>query len=188
MHTTSLSLLANLRRPDDQAAWNRFVELYTPLLFYWCRRAGLQDSDAADLVQDVLQLLVKKLPEFEHDRTHSFRSWLRTVTLNKWREQWRKRQAQPAGSGTEGAFEPAAPDAAEQFWETEYQQLLANRALEIMRAEFEPKTWRACWETVVNDRSAAEVAMELGISVNAVYLARSRVLKRLREELDGLCD
>jgi RNA polymerase sigma-70 factor (ECF subfamily) len=186
MNTTSLSLLANLRRPDDNAAWNRFVELYTPLLFYWCRRAGLQDSDAADLVQDVLQLLVKKLPEFEHDRTHSFRSWLRTVTLNKWREQWRKRQPQPLGDGQDGALEAVVPDGAEQFWEAEYRQMLAGRALEIMRAEFEPATWQACWETVVRDRAAAEVAQELGISVNAVYLARSRVLRRLREELDGL--
>jgi RNA polymerase sigma-70 factor (ECF subfamily) len=80
------------------------------------------------------------------------------------------------------------PDTAQAFWETEYRQMLAARALEIMRAEFEPATWQACWETVVSGRPAAEVASELGLTTNAVYLARSRVLRRLRCELQGLLD
>ena len=80
MNTTSFSLLERLRQPSDSAAWDRFVELYTPLLFYWGRRAGLQSADAADLVQDVFEVLLRKLPEFQYDRQKSFRSWLRTVT------------------------------------------------------------------------------------------------------------
>ena len=80
MNTTSFSLLERLRQPSDSAAWDRFVELYTPLLFYWGRRAGLQSADAADLVQDVFEVLLHKLPEFQYDRQKSFRSWLRTVT------------------------------------------------------------------------------------------------------------
>jgi RNA polymerase sigma-70 factor (ECF subfamily) len=188
MSTTSLSLLEHLRRPDDQAAWNRFVDLYAPLLYYWARQTGLQNADAADLVQEVLHLLVNKLPEFEYDRQRSFRAWLRTVTLNKWREAQRKRQIAVAAGGSQALPEPAVPDTAQAFWETEYRQMLAARALEIMRAEFEPATWQACWETVVSGRPAAEVASELGLTTNAVYLARSRVLRRLRCELQGLLD
>ena len=188
MPTTSLSLLKHLRRPDDHVAWNRFVELYTPLLYYWAKKTGLQNADAADLVQEVLQLLVKKLPEFEYDEKKSFRSWLRTVTMNKWRESHRKKQLAVAAGGSERLAEPAVFDSAEGFWEREYRQMLAARALEIMRAEFEPATWQACWETVVNDRAATEVAAELGVTTNSVYLARSRVLRRLRQELDGLWD
>src|SRR5438876_4447688 len=92
MHSTPVSLLERLRRPAEPEAWGRFVHLYTPLLYYWSRRAGLQPSDAADLVQDVLTTLVQKLPEFRYDEHKSFRAWLRTVTLNKWRDR-RKRHA-----------------------------------------------------------------------------------------------
>jgi DNA-directed RNA polymerase specialized sigma24 family protein len=89
MPATSASLLDRLRRPGEDAAWARFVDLYTPLLYHWARRTGLAQAQAADLVQDVLVVLVRKLPEFTYDRTRSFRSWLRTVTLNKWREDLR---------------------------------------------------------------------------------------------------
>ena len=187
MPTTSLSLLQHLRRADDHAAWNRFVDLYTPLLYYWARKTGLQNADAADLVQEVLQLLVKKLPEFDYDREKSFRGWLRTVTMNKWRESKRKKRLAVAAGGSQ-LPEPAVPEDAEAFWEIEYRQMLAARALEIMRSEFEPATWQACWETVVVGRPAAQVASQLGVTANAVYLARSRVLRRLRLELEGLWD
>src|SRR6516225_8631890 len=91
MHTTSASLLERLRLPTDQAAWERFVQLYTPLLYYWARHLGLQPNAAADLVQDVLTALVQKLPEFVYDRDKSFRNWLRTLTLNRWRNNRRRR-------------------------------------------------------------------------------------------------
>ena len=186
MQTTSLTLLEQLRQPANDAAWNRFLQLYAPLLYYWARRTGLQEADAGDLVQEVLHLLVKKLPEFEHDGRHSFRGWLRTVTLNKWRDQQRAKKRPP---GTlESSDEPAVPDDADRFWTEEYHRLLAARALEIMQTHFETPTWRACWLTVVEDRPAADVAAELKMSINAVYLARSRVLARLRQELQGLLD
>lgn len=186
MQTTSLTLLEQLRQPANETAWNRFVQLYAPLLYYWARRTGLQEADAGDLVQEVLHLLVKKLPEFEHDGRHSFRAWLRTVTLNKWRDQQRAKKRPP--ETLDSSDEPAAPDDAERFWTDEYHRLLAARALEIMQMHFEPATWRACWLTVVEDRSATDVAAELRMSINAVYLARSRVLARLRLELQGLLD
>ncbi len=188
MDQTPASLLERLRQPDEQRAWERFVQLYTPLLFYWARRFGLADADAADLVQDVFALLVQKLPEFTYDRQKSFRAWLRTVTLNKWRDRQRQPVPLPAALGDGALPEPAAPDGAGAFWEEEYRGRLVGRALEVMRAEFHPTTWKACWEFVAVGRAAAEVADELGISENAVYIAKCRVLRRLRQELDGLLD
>ncbi len=91
MNTTSASLLERLRQPGQEEAWTRFVELYSPLIYYWGRRTGLQAQDASDLVQDVFTLLLKKLPEFEYDRKQSFRGWLRMVTRNKWKENRRRR-------------------------------------------------------------------------------------------------
>jgi len=186
MAITSVTLLERLRHAGDQEAWNRFVDLYTPLLYYWLRRAGLQKDDAVDLVQEVFALLLQKLPQFTYDRGKSFRSWLRVVTLNKLREQFRRRAVMPDGQCGELAWEPAAREDLEACWDDEYRRHVAARALELIQSSFEPTTWKACWETVVSDRPAAEVAAELGISVNAVYLAKSRVLRFLRQELEGL--
>src|ERR1700730_12188334 len=110
---TPASLLERLRRPGDAHAWARFVELYTPLLYDWARRAGLQQADAADLVQEVLVLLFQKLPEFTYDRQRSFRGWLRTVTLNKWREG--RRRWQPATVEDKALAEVPGPDEREAF-------------------------------------------------------------------------
>lgn len=184
MYTTSVSLLERLRQPGAEEAWNRLVELYTPLLYYWAGRLGLQAEDAADLVQEVFTVLVQKLPEFTYDPHKSFRGWLRTIALNKWRDRGRRRAPRPAG---QAALEQLAADE-EAFWEAEYRQHLVGRALELMQAEFQPTTWKACWETVVYGRPAAEVARELGLTVDAVYAARSRVLRRLRQQLAGLLD
>ena len=183
MDSTSASLLERLKQPAAQASWARFVNLYTPLLFYWARRLGLQESDAADLVQDVFALLVKKLPRFNYQRDRSFRGWLRTVMYNKWRKKRAERLATDAGLSGVADPEPAAD-----LGEAEFQQQVTVRALQLMQAEFRPSTWKACWETVVCGRPAAEVACELGMSVNAVYLARGRVLRRLRQELQGMLD
>jgi RNA polymerase sigma-70 factor (ECF subfamily) len=185
MNTTPISLLERLHRADEEEAWSRFVQLYTPLLCQWAGRLGLQDADAADLVQDVFTVLVRKLPEFRYDPRKRFRGWLWTVLLNKWRE--RARRAAPAG-GPEGLDELAGPDAADAVGEAEYRDYLIRRALELMQAEFEPTTWQAFWASVVAERPAAAVARELGISENAVYLAKGRVLRRLRRELAGLLD
>ncbi len=188
MHTTSPTLLDRLRRPDDGAAWARFVGLYTPLLYYWLRRAGLQQEDASDVVQDVFLQLLQKLPEFAYDRRRSFRSWLRTVTLNKMRDRRKRRAPTPLGSDDHLLDGQAVPDGAELFAEDEYRKHLTARALELAQAEFAPATWKACWEHVVEGRPAAEVAAELGMTPGAVYAARFRVLGRLRRELDGLLE
>jgi RNA polymerase sigma-70 factor (ECF subfamily) len=185
MLTTSLSLLQQLRRSGDARAWQRFVELYTPLLFRWGKRLGLQDQDAADLAQDVLILLVQKLPEFEYDRQRSFRAWLWTVTQNKWREN-RRRLRSVQANPSDALAELADSDPALVQVQAEYDQYLAARALQIMRSEFQPTTWQACWEVVARGRPVAEVAAELHMSVGAVYVARSRVLQRVRQVLHEL--
>jgi RNA polymerase sigma-70 factor (ECF subfamily) len=180
MNTTNVSLLERLRDPRDHSAWSRFVDLYTPLLCSWGRRAGLQEPDVADLVQDVFSVLLRRLPEFHYDRAGTFRGWLRTVLINQVRTQLRRRAERPLDG-----VEPAVP--AEEGWmEKEYCDYLVGRAMQIMKTDFEPATWRACWEHVVRDRPAAEVAEELGLTVKAVYSAKARVLLRLRQELEGL--
>jgi RNA polymerase sigma-70 factor (ECF subfamily) len=187
MHTTPVSLLERLGQPAPEQAWTRFVELYSPLLLYWARRRGLQPSDAADLVQDIFTTLVQKLPEFTYDRRKSFRGWLRTVTINKWRDRQRRRGVGTPANAAD-LEDLAGPDDLAAFWEADHQSYLARRALEIMRMEFEPTTWQACWECVVAGRPAAEVAAQLHISENAVYIAKCRVLRRLRQELEGLLE
>jgi RNA polymerase sigma-70 factor (ECF subfamily) len=185
MHTTSHSLLEQLRQPAADESWTRFVQLYAPLLFSWARRARLQESDAADLVQEIFTLLVQKLPEFEHNRTGSFRAWLRAVTMNKLRD-WKRRAARVAIAPLDG--DQVADSEADCFWEQDFRRELAQRALELMRAEFEPATWQAFWEFVTTGKSAAEVAREFDISENAVYIAKCRVIRRLRQELRGMLD
>jgi RNA polymerase sigma-70 factor (ECF subfamily) len=144
------------------------------------------ESDASDLVQDVFALLVAKLPQFAYRPEMRFRGWLWTVTRNRWRERKRRRSAATmSGSAIDHA---TVSDSTEDFDDDEYHTYVVNRCLQLMQCEFKPITWKACWAYVVEDRPAAEVATELGITVNAVHLAKSRVLRRLREELKGLLD
>jgi RNA polymerase sigma-70 factor (ECF subfamily) len=188
MHTTSISLLERVRQPTEREAWARFVELYTPLLYYWACKLGMQEPDAADLVQEVFTVLVKKLPSFTYESGKSFRAWLRTITYNKWRDLQRRRAAAPEGHHPAQLPDLPAPESMDSFWEEEYRQHLVGRALELMQREFQPSTWKACWQCVVEGRPATEVARELGLGVDAVYAAKSRVLRRLRQELGGLFD
>jgi RNA polymerase sigma-70 factor (ECF subfamily) len=181
--TTPLSLLERLSAPaPDPAAWGRFVELYTPLLVHWARGMGLQDADVADLIQDVFQVLVRQLPDFRPTGPGSFRGWLRVVLLNRWRTISRGRAERPGGVW----LEPVADDPVEGLIEAEYQRYMVGRAMRVMKSDFQETTWKACWEQVCNGRAAAEVASELGITLKAAYLARARVLRRLRQELEGL--
>jgi len=187
MNSTPPSLLERMRRPTDQEAWNRFVQLYSPLLYRWARRMGLAGQDADDFLQEVFTLLVRKLPEFQYDPRKRFRNWLWTVALNKFREHQRSRPVPQHQAGEEVLAQLPAQDD-EAIGEVEYREYLVRRALELMQAEFNPTTWKAFWECVTANRPAAEVGGELGLTVDAVYAAKSRVLRRLREELEGLLD
>jgi RNA polymerase sigma-70 factor (ECF subfamily) len=189
MHSTPVSLLERLRQPVlDQAAWARFVQLYTPLLHHWAGRLGVPPSDIPDLLQEVFSLLVRKLPAFVYDRNGRFRGWLWTVLCNKFREAQRRKSPEPLPEPELIRSGPTAPDVADEVLEADYRQHLCARALQIMQAEFQPTTWKACWEHVVSGRPAAEVAAELGLSEGAVYVAKHRVLRRLRQELEGLLE
>lgn len=187
MFATPVSLLKRLRTAPGPESWERFIDLYAPLLWAWAGRLRLPAERAEDLVQDVFAVVLEQLPRFEYDPTRSFRAWLKTVLLNAWRRQQRRRQAAPVAAG-EALPDVAAPEDVVELDEEEYRGRLVARALELMRSEFEPATWRACWEFVVNGRPAADVAAELGISANAVYLAKGRILRRLREELSEFLD
>jgi len=150
---------------------------------------GLQSQDAADLVQDVLTLVFQKLPEFEYDASKSFRSWLRTVTLNKFR-QWCRRKSIGAIDVTQSAWGNIGQhlSRAESTWDLNYQQALVNRAMELLEPEFQPATWKALKEYAISGRSAKDVAKESGLSVWTIYAAKSQLMARLREELEGLLD
>ena len=186
MDSTSVSLLRRLRQPNQEAAWQRFVDLYAPLIFFWGRGQGLNATDASDLVQEVLTTLVTKLPEFEYDPTQRFRGWLRTITVNKARDFHRRNSIRPNSGHEETIQEITAVNDVDLFDEAEYRSFLVNRVLAIMKTEFPENSWRACWDLVVEGRSGAEIASELGISESAVYVAKCRIMKRLRDELDGL--
>ncbi len=188
MTRTPVSLLERLRQSNAPEAWERLVLLYSPLIYSWARQVGLQEPDAADLVQEVFVTLVQTLPTFEYDRHKSFRRWLRTVTLNKWRDRRRKEERLPVAAAPASWEDQLPAEDSEQFWEAEFRQKLVGRALAVMSRDFQPATWKAFWRQVVEGRPAADVAVELGLTVGAVYAARFRVLDRLRQEMAGMLD
>ena len=174
-----------LKSSNDELAWSRFVELYTPLIFYWARKNGLQTNDAADLAQEVLSIVFQQLPQFQYEPSRSFRGWLRTVTLNKHREHLRRKSIGAHGATQSALADFAQPDA-ESTWDMNYQKALVARAMELVEESFQPATWAALNEYVIKGRPAADVANETGLSVWTIYAAKSRLMTRLREQLDGL--
>src|SRR5262245_25672198 len=138
MHDTPSSLLVRLRRSGDEEAWRRFVQLYAPLLFHVAGKLGLRGDDADDLVQDVFAVLVRSLPDFSYDRGKSFRAFLKSVLVNKWRDARRRKAASPVESAGGAPAEAVVPDAVEAFTEDEYRDHLVKRALRIMQSDFEP--------------------------------------------------
>lgn len=185
MHTTNVSLLLKLRSRADAAAWRQFVQLYAPLVHGWIAALGIEEPDRSDVVQEVLIVLLGKMSTFQYDQQQSFRGWMRTITLNKCRDllRARRRATEPL---LMDRLESASQDDSDFLSESEYRQSLAARALTLMRQHFSETTWQACWLSVAEELSAKEIAARLGISENAVYLSRARVLKRLRAELEGL--
>ena len=188
MLSTHPTLLDRLRRDNDRRAWDRFVDLYSPLLFEWARRNGVPSNDAADLVQNVLVLLLRQIPSFEKRPGGSFRGWLFTVLRNCWRDQCRAQKRQPIIAQGVSPDEQGGPDPIAELTDQEYHNYLIRRTLRVIQTDFPVPTWKAFWLHVVEGKPASEVAANTGTTPNAVYLARGRVLKRLREELAGLLD
>ena len=187
MDSTPVSLLERLRQPGAGPAWDRFVRLYAPLLDLWTRRLGLDAHDAADLVQDVFAALVERLPEFVYDPARRFRGWLWALTLNKFRERRRRAVAAAAADRSSGV-PTELPDGVAELAEEEYRRHLTGRALAAHAGRLRADHLAGVWAFTVDDRPAADVAAELGLTVGAVYAAKARVLGRLREELRGLLD
>ena len=184
MVTTSITLLDRFRDPADAEAWAAFVDMYAAIITKWVQSSRIANQDVADVVQEVFVTLARSLPKFEYDVQRSFGAWLRVVTRNCC-HRFLSRQKPHASLDTDDVAHQDA-DVMTDVEESEYRQHVAQKALRMMQAEFEFTTWKACWETVVEDRSVMDVASELGLSVNAVYVAKSRVLRRLREQLDGV--
>jgi RNA polymerase sigma-70 factor, ECF subfamily len=191
---TSRSLLTRASNGSDQEAWRRLTELYQPLIGRWVRPHVAQRADADDVVQEVLTALVRELPRFEHNqRPGAFRAWLRTITVFRLRRYWEKRDGRPAANGGPRACEALAQLAdpsseLSRSWDEEHDRYITTTLLASIRLEFQPATWRAFERQVRDGCPAADVAEELGLSVNAVLIAKSRVLKRLREKAVGLVD
>jgi RNA polymerase sigma-70 factor, ECF subfamily len=179
------------QRPE---AWARLADLYGPVVYRWCRQTGVSRDDAPDLVQEVFAAVALHIGGFRHDRPgDSFAAWLRTVTRNKILDYYRSRRGRPVAQGGTDAQErflqvPELPDAAETSDPQEVNRLLVPAGLELVRAEFEEHTWEAFRRAAILGQPPARVAAELGMSVQAVYKAKSRVLRRLRQELDGLME
>jgi RNA polymerase sigma-70 factor (ECF subfamily) len=176
------SLLDRLRRDGSRQDWERFVDLYGPLLELWARRL-LPPDEAADLTQDVLLRVIQGLRSFTGEGDRSFLAWLRAVTLNRWRDLRRRAAVRPCTADSAALEAVAGADDLALVITAEDRDLLIRRALQVMRTDFEPTTWRACWERVVAGRPAGEVAAEFGVGVEVVYSATYRVIRRLRSEL-----
>jgi RNA polymerase sigma-70 factor (ECF subfamily) len=182
---TRASLLLRLRDPHDGAAWRQFVELYAPLVYGYARKQGLQDADAADLTQDVLGAVAGAIGRLEYDPARgAFRNWLFTVVRRKladWRRARRGRLRGGDPAPPDVLEQAPAPAAAEAEWQAEWERQVFAWACEQVRREVTDSTWQAFWRTAFQGQPGKRVAADLGLSVAAVYLARSRVLARLRE-------
>ena len=188
MPETSLTLLDRLRQPDQPDAWNRFARLYAPLLLEWATAQGLQNADAEDLVQTVLVKLIGQLPTYDKHAGQTFRGWLFTVCRNECHNFRTRRATRPLPGTDEALTTVPAPQLGDDPDEAEYRRALFHRALQVVRVDFSPAVWTAFTRVALDGVAADSVAAELGVTANAVYLARNRVLTRVRGELAGLLD
>lgn len=194
MSQTSTSLLARLSDPATPEAWQQLVDLYVPLIHRWLQRHGIQLEDRNDLAQEVLTVVHNKLPTFEHNqRTGAFRNWLRSITVNCLRKHWRAIQGKPRGQGGSDLQEVLAEledphSALSHEWNQEHDTYVTRKLLELIKPRFQEKTWKAFEQFALDEIPATEVAESLGITVNAVFVAKSRVLAQLRVEAQGLLE
>jgi RNA polymerase sigma-70 factor (ECF subfamily) len=171
----------------DAEAWRKFVRIYGPLIFFWCRRDGLSDEDAADVGQEVFRAVAAGIGRYERQPGKAFAGWLRTITRNKTVDFWRRRERSPvavggsefqARLGNEPSVEADVADS-----DDNRLAILARGTLACLRSQFSERHWSAFWETTVNNRSSADVAQDLGMTAMAVRKVKSRVMRRLRDEL-----
>ncbi len=185
---TRATLLVRLRNADDDEAWRQFLDLYGPVVYSMYRKRGLQDADAADLTQEVLHAVASGAQRSAYDPERgTFRGWLYAVARNKLRDFLARRKRQPQGNGDTSTLKMMssipATDAETAEWESDYQQRLFALAAEKVRTCVDESTWQAFWRTAVEGQSGQAVADALGMTVGAVYVAKSRVLARLKEQV-----
>jgi RNA polymerase sigma-70 factor (ECF subfamily) len=194
MAETSASLLARIRLEPDGDDWRRLVDIYTPLIRGWLRQHLRLDADTDDVVQEVLAIVVRKLPQFRHnERAGAFRCWLRSITVNclrDFRKTWWKK---PQATGDDDLHQALAQledptSGLSQLWDREHDLHVTRKLLDMIEPEFQSNTWTAFRRVALEGESADTVAEALGMSVNAVFIAKSRVLARLRQEAEGLID
>lgn len=190
--TTSVTLLERAKSLDNQA-WERLGDIYGPLVYRLCRLSGIQPNDAQDVVQDVFRALFRNISRFRRDRPgDSFRAWLLTITRNKIRDHFRRQNKSPRPVGGTD-MQARIHQLADLGWESssdgshfDDESNVMRRVVKLVQGDFKGKTWQAFWQTAMEDKDPADVARQLGISKWSVYQAKSRVLRRLRAELDGL--
>lgn len=187
-NTTSVSLLNRLREGQETAAWERFIHLYTPLIYRWGQRRGLDGPDLDDLTQDVFASVLKHISGFEYNPSGGFRAWLKTIAENRLRDGHRRAEVSERAKPSLAVDATTSQTADAVFEEREYRRLLIGRAFEVMRKRFDERVWSACCRQVIDGIAAADVANEFGMTINQVYLAKSRVLTAVRDELAGLLD
>ncbi len=184
--SASTSLIHGLKNQDNEA-WQRLLDLYVPLVFSWCRRAGLQSEDCADVMQEVFRSVLRGIAGFRYvSPADTFRGWLQTITKNKIRDHFRDRAAEPSGAGGTTAhqrfldvaeLDPANSPPADPVVG------LVHRGVELIRAEFDERTWQAFWLTAIESHSGSEAAQLLGMTPGAVRQAKYKVVRRLRQQL-----
>jgi RNA polymerase sigma-70 factor (ECF subfamily) len=186
--TTSLTLLERVRAREEEA-WRRLHHLYAPLIEGWCAHWGVRGQDADDVRQEVFQAVAQGLDRFHRDRTRdTFQGWLRVITRSKLLDHFRRRKSQPEAQGGTDARQRMEQLADRDLPADSVEDIggLYRRALELVRGEFEERTWQAFWRTAIDNHPADLVAADLGVTAAAVRKAKSRVLHRLREEVGDL--
>jgi RNA polymerase sigma-70 factor (ECF subfamily) len=175
------STLLARARARDRRAWERLVELYSPLVYHWCLRKGLSRETAEDVGQEVFLAVARRLPDYRHE---TFRGWLRTITISKIHDFWRKDGKHPVaagGSENRAALDRARAESGTETSEHEDRRIVGISFVEMVRGEFSEQDFRAFQLLIVEELAPAEVAQQLGMTRNQVYLAKSRILHRLRE-------
>jgi RNA polymerase sigma-70 factor (ECF subfamily) len=190
---TSVSLLGRLAGAPTDDDWRRLHDLYRPLLGAWMARAGVPASAVEDLAQDVLLVVFREVAGFEWRGNGAFRSWLRTILANRMRDYFRGQKYQPIATGDSDFLrrldELQSPESAlSKLWDREHDEHVVAALMQGVRGDFAPATWQAFRRHVLEGEPAAHIALEMGLSLNSVLLAKSRVLKRLRQELAGLIE
>jgi RNA polymerase sigma-70 factor (ECF subfamily) len=192
---TSTSLLDRLRNREDAESWQVLLELYTPMIRGWLRRNSGLDQDADDVIQDVLSVVVRRIPEFHREpRAGAFRAWLKAITINCLRDTWKARRKHRPNATADSRVAELVQQLEDphsglsKLWDQEHDQHVTRRLLDLIRPQFTAKTWQAFQRFALQSEPAESVAADLQITVNAVFIAKSRVLSALRREGAGLLE